>query len=48
MSKKVLGTPMPKVGGGMVIGHVKGSVPRMENPPPPPPPKPTPPSDKTK
>jgi len=37
MSKKPKFTPVPKVGGTIAIGHVKGSVPKMENPPPPPP-----------
>ncbi len=45
MNEKPKPRPAPKVGGSLPTGVVKGSVPRMENPPPPPP-KPKPDSGK--
>jgi len=38
MSQKPTSNPGPKPGGSIPAGKVKGSVPKMENPPPPPPP----------
>jgi hypothetical protein len=37
MSEKPKFNPSPKVVGNFPAGEVKGSVPKMENPPPPPP-----------
>jgi len=36
MNEKPKLNPTPKVGGSQPSGEVKGSVPKMENPPPPP------------